>query len=73
MCEVLDRVEARGEARGRALGEARGVAKGEAMGRESANLTNIRSLMETMNWSSRQAMDALKIPASEQRKYEAKL
>ena len=59
--EVLDRIEARG------------VAKGEAMGKENANLTNIRSLMETMNWSSQQAMDALKIPASEQRQYEAKL
>ena len=57
MSEVLDRIEARGMARGR----------------ESANLSNIRSLMETMKWSSQQAMNALKIPASEQRQYEAKL
>ncbi|MGP1349867.1 MAG: Rpn family recombination-promoting nuclease/putative transposase [Stomatobaculum sp.] len=33
MCEVLDRIEARGEARGRAEGEARGRAEGEARGR----------------------------------------
>ena len=32
MCEVLDRVEARGVAKGEAIGEARGVAKGEAIG-----------------------------------------
>ena len=30
MCEILDRVEARGEARGIRLGEARGEARGEA-------------------------------------------
>ncbi len=55
--EVLDRVEARGEARGE----------------ERERLSNIRSLMETLNFTSRQAMDALKIPPSEQKKYEAKL
>ncbi len=57
MCEVMDKAEARGEVRGE----------------EKANLTNIRNLMETMNLNPRQAMDALKIPASEQKKYEAKL
>ena len=61
VCEMYDRIEAKG------------VAKGEAMGEEKANLSNIRSLMETMNLTSHQAMDALKIPASEQSKYEAKL
>ena len=55
--EVLDRIEARGEAKGK----------------ESERLSNIRSLMETMDLSSQQAMDALKIPASEQQQYEAKL
>ena len=55
--EVLDRIEARGEARGE----------------EKERLSNIRSLMETMNLTSQQAMDALKIPQSEQKKYEAKL
>ena len=61
MCDVLDRVEAKG------------MKKGKAEGKESERLSNIRSLMETMNLSSQQAMNALKIPASEQKKYEAKL
>ena len=33
MCDVLDRVEARGEARGEVRGEARGKAIGEAHGK----------------------------------------
>ncbi len=61
MCEVYDRIEAKGEARG------------EAKGKETERISNIRSLMETMKWSSQQAMDALQIPASEQKQYEAKL
>ncbi len=69
MSEVLDRIEARGLARGLARGEARGL----AMGEERERLSNIRSLMETMNLTSRQAMDALKIPQSEQQNLEAKL
>ena len=77
MCEVLDRVEARGEARGRALGEARGVALGEARGRalgeEKERLANIRSLMSNLKFDAKQAMDALNIPQSEQKKYEAML
>ena len=32
-------------------------------------LENIRSLMETTKWSAKQAMDALKVPADEQKKY----
>ncbi len=61
VCEMYDRIEAKG------------VVKGEARGMENERLSNIRSLMETMNLTSHQAMDALKIPASEQSKYEAKL
>ena len=65
MCDVLDRVEAKGMKKGKA--------EGVAEGKENERLSNIRSLMETMNLSSQQAMNALKIPASEQKKYEAKL
>ena len=57
MCEVLDRVEARGEARGE----------------EKERLANIRSLMSNLKLDAKQAMDALNIPQSEQKKYEAKL
>ncbi len=41
--------------------------------RETERITNIRSLMETLKLSAKQAMDALKIPSSEQPKYIAKL
>ena len=61
MCEVLDKVEARGEIRG------------EARGEEKANLANIRSLMENLKLAPKQAMDALNIPPSVQADYEEKL
>ena len=61
MCEVLDKVEARGEARGKAIGE------------ERANIANIRSLMKNLKMDSKQAMDALSIPASARAEYEEKL
>ena len=61
MCEVLDKVEARGRAIGTAIGE------------EKANLANIRSLMENLKWDSRQAMEALNIPVSARAEYEEKL
>ena len=40
-------------------------------GKESERVSSIRNLMETLNLSAQQAMDALKIPASEQEKYAA--
>ena len=40
-------------------------------GKESERVSSIRNLMETLNLSAKQAMDALKIPASEQEKYAA--
>ena len=53
--------------------EARGVAIGEARGVEKTAIDNIKSLMETTNWSAQQAMDALKIPASKQSLYASRL
>ena len=69
MCEVLDRVEARGKAMGEAIGEARG----KAIGTESERIANIRSLMKNLKMDSKQAMDALSIPASAWAEYEEKL
>jgi hypothetical protein len=46
-----------------------GVEKGVEMTR----LTSIRNLMETLKFTSEQAMDALKIPKEDQKKYEDKL
>ena len=57
MCEVLDRVEARGK----------------AIGTESERIANIRSLMENLKMDFKQAMDALSIPASARAEYEEKL
>ena len=37
--------------------------------KEKNLIENIRSLMETLNFTAKQAMDALKIPANEQSKY----
>ena len=61
MCEVLDRVEARGEARG--------VEKGI----DQTRLENIKNVMEGLKYTAQQAMELLKIPVSDQPKYLAKL
>ena len=57
MCEVLDRIEKNG------------VEKGV----EKAQLSNIKSLMETLKFTAQQAMDALQIPKADQSKYAAML
>lgn len=48
-------------------------AMGMEKGMENTMLANIRSLMETLKLSAKQAMDALKIPEADQKKYEEKL
>ena len=48
-------------------------AAAEIAGVEKTMITSIKNLMESMNWTAQQAMDALKIPKDEQEKYEAKL
>lgn len=45
------------------------VEQARAKAEREIRLHNIRSLMETMNSSAQQAMDALKIPASKQKEY----
>ncbi|MBR1553710.1 MAG: hypothetical protein IJ631_06860 [Schwartzia sp.] len=53
---------------------AEGIAeRARAEGKEKTILATIRNLMETMNLTAKQAMDAMKIPASEQRKYAAQV
>ena len=59
MCEVLDLVEKRGIEKG----EKRGIRKG----RELTLVSDLRNLMETMELSLEQAMDALKIFGEERR------
>lgn len=52
---------------------AEGRAEGHTEGIVQATLSSIRNLMETMHLTVQQAMDALKIPASEQEKYASQL
>lgn len=49
--------------------ENRGIRKGIAQGHEEERLNSIKSLMETLNLTIDQAMQALKIPSSEREKY----
>ena len=45
------------------------VEKAKTKTERETKLNSIRSLMETMNFSAQQAMDALKIPANKQEEY----
>lgn len=43
--------------------------EGRAEGETCAIISGIRNLMETLNFTENQAMDALKVPEKEQKKY----
>ena len=62
-----------GVVEGHALGLAEGRALGLTEGKEAERLKSIKKLMETMGWTSEQAMDALQIPAEEREKYRDKM
>ena len=61
MSSLLDRIEERGRQ------------EGFREGADQNRLENIRSLMETMKLTAKQAMEALRIPEAEQPKYIARL
>ncbi len=63
------RIEGRKE--GRIEGHKEGRKEGRVEGIDFALITTIRNLMETMNLTAQQAMEAMKIPASDQKKYAA--
>ena len=77
MCEVLDKVEARGkaigEARGIAIGEARGKAIGKTIGALNKTVEILRVIIAKNSWSKEQAMEFIGIPKSELAKYAALL
>ena len=50
-----------------------GKAEGRVEGQDLERLNSIRNLMETMNLSAQQAMEALKIPVQERDKYTAQI
>ena len=61
MCKAFEEV--------RNEGYARGMQQGMQQGIQQEKFSNIKTLMETMSWNPLQAMNALKIPEDEQRKY----
>lgn len=61
MCEVLDKVEARGEARGKAIGAL------------NKTVEILRVIIAKNSWSKEQAMEFIGIPRSEFAKYAALL
>ena len=50
-------------------GREEGIKAGHKKGREEEKLNSIRNVMETLGFTLEQAMQALKIPKSEQEKY----
>ncbi len=58
---------------GRNRGREEGREEGQKKGREEGILSSIQNLMEAMNWTVEQAMDALKISESDRPKFRAML
>ena len=50
-----------------------GEHKGRIDGRDSAMIESIRNLMDSLNYTAQQAMEALKVPTAEQKKYASQL
>lgn len=53
--------------------EENGIKKGIKEGIKEGILTSIQNLMESMNWTAEQAMEALKVPEAEWSQYESRL
>ena len=76
---TMSTIEKLEEAREKALADSRkkgkkeGKKEGRKEGREEKQIEDIRSLMETLNLSAKDAMKALKISAANQKKYIAML
>ena len=58
---------------GRKEGREEGRKEGREEGTETANLSNLKNLMEALKISAESAIDLVKIPAEEREKYLAKL
>ncbi len=69
MCEVLDRVEAKGKQEGIKEGRI----EGRIEGIDETRLENIKTVMKKLHYSVQQAMEFLDIPLPDQSKYLAKL
>ena len=69
MCELLDRVEARGIKKG----IEQGIVQGIEQGIDETRLVSIKNIMRNLNLTAMQAMDALGIPSSERTRYTSRL
>ena len=58
-----------GVAEGLTKGHALGLTEGQKVGAEAERVESIRKLMETMEWTAEQAMNALQIPIEDREKY----
>ncbi len=66
---VLEKGMQQGIQQGMQQGIQQGMQQGIQQGIQQNAVTNIKALMETMNWNPLQAMNALRIPEEEQQKY----
>ena len=64
MCNLSSGLKERAEAHGKAIGEAIGEARGEARGEEKTWVKSVRNLMESMQLTAQQAIDAVAVPAN---------
>jgi hypothetical protein len=69
MCEILEEMRDEAMRKGMEMGMEKGMEKGA----EQTLLNNVRSLMESVGWTAKQALDTLKVPESDQAKYLAML
>ena len=77
MCRAFEETRKEGFERGIQQGLQRGlqqgIQQGLQQGEESARISGIRSLMETLRLTEQQAMDALRIPPEERARYAGRL
>ena len=69
MCKLMEDLTAELYKEELAAGIAEARAEGRAEAEKNTLLDNIRNLMETMQWTAQQAMNALKVPADKQKEY----
>ena len=73
MCELLDRVEAKGIKKGIEQGIAQGIEQGIQQGTDETRIESIKNLMKNLHMTPAEAMDALGLSASDQVKYASSL
>ena len=71
--EARKKAREEGLKQGREEGKEEGLKEGREEGTETANLSNLKNLMEALKISAESAIDLVKIPAEEREKYLAKL